>query len=78
MNSVVLGCPMCGRESELELTNEEVMGYFQYREGMDLIQVCLPTLKSYEREFIKTGYCPECQKLLFGCGEVTEKFHYFK
>lgn len=76
MNSIIYDCPMCGRESVIELTNEEVMGYFLYKQGMGLIQDCLPNLKNYEREFIKMGYCPECQEELFGCGEVTEKFHY--
>lgn len=37
----------------------------KYRTGKHLIQDCFPYLSKEEREFIKTGYTLEQQKLLF-------------
>ena len=58
-------CPMCGEYHFIELTEEMDEGLQRYFEG-EYIQDALPMLNPMEREFIKTGYCPECQKLLFG------------
>ena len=58
-------CPMCGEWHFIELTPEMDEGLQRWFDG-EFIQDALPMLNPMEREFIKTGYCPECQKLLFG------------
>lgn len=41
--------------------------YEAYLSGMS-VQDAFPHLNPVEREFLITGYCPDCQKLLFGNG----------
>ena len=59
-------CPMCGKETSLELTKDEVGRYEYYLSGAPLLQEAFPNLTPSEREFLKTGYCPECQRKIFG------------
>ena len=69
-------CPMCGTTSTIELTDEEARGVRKYLTQRCLIQEALPALRPSEREFIVTGYCPDCQNLLFGCeNSKTDKFY---
>ena len=68
-NEVAQICGMCGRESYLELTDSELEAYRGYLAGGQLIQECLPSLNRCEREFLKGGYCTNCQEMLFGNGE---------
>ena len=58
-------CPMCGRviSKDLNITENQLL---KYENSMDLIQNIFPNLSIKEREFIKTGYCYECQDVLFG------------
>ena len=58
-------CPMCGRviRKDLNITENQLL---KYENSMDLIQNIFPNLNIKEREFIKTGYCYECQDVLFG------------
>ncbi len=60
-------CSMCGQETNLKLLDSEIEGLERYFSG-ELIQECLPSLNKVEREFIKSGYCSDCQELLFGDG----------
>ena len=54
-------CLFCGRVLYLGLREEEMEGYRRYREdGADLEDV-LPALNAFEREFLITGMCPDCQ-----------------
>lgn len=57
-------CPMCGRviRKDLNITENQLL---KYENSMDLIQNVFPNLNIKEREFIKTGYCYECQDVLF-------------
>ncbi len=59
-------CPMCGTSNTLEVNREEAEMIARYGSGRQLIQDALPQFNAGEREFIKTGYCGECQELLFG------------
>ena len=68
-NEVVQRCDMCGRRSRIVLTEEELEAYREYLAGGQLIQECLPSLNRCEREFLKSGYCTDCQEMLFGNGE---------
>ena len=67
-NEVSHICEMCGNESHIKLTDEELWAFKDYLMGGLLIQECLPTLNKREREFLKSGYCAECQELLFNNG----------
>ena len=72
-NEVSQACEMCGRESYIRLTDEELGAFKDYLMGGLLIQECLPTLNKCEREFLKSGCCIKCQELLFGNG-YTKRF----
>ena len=58
-------CPMCGEETYLRLTKEQVEQWKNYICYGGLIQDKLSTLDEFGREFIKMGYCPSCQEMLF-------------
>lgn len=69
-NEVINTCEMCGKESHLPLSDEELFALRSYLIRGGYIQNWLITLNKCEREFIKTGYCPKCQELIFGNGET--------
>lgn len=59
-------CPMCEGIHKMTLTKDEGLAFERWEcEGL-LIQDCFPSFNPMEREFIKTGYCPDCQSVLFG------------
>lgn len=58
-------CPMCEREVILRLTNQQTMELEEYQRYGGLIQDRMPSQDRFGREFIKTGYCPECREMLF-------------
>lgn len=72
---VIQKCPMCGQAHIMTVDAAKMMKLEQ-RQG--LIQDIFPELDKYEREFIKTGYCPKCQEMLFGAepyeGEKIKKY----
>lgn len=57
-------CPMCGNLTHLEVPDDIYQPYVtRYEAGFGYLQdIPLP---ANEREFIKTGYCMECQEMLF-------------
>lgn len=57
-------CPFCGRitSQELNVTAEQLR---RYRNHEDLIQNIFSKLNAAEREFIMSGYCYECQEMIF-------------
>jgi len=67
-NEVKQECGICNHITHIKLTDEELEAYRKYLTGGGLIQECLPTLNRVEREFLKSGYCVKCQKLLFDNG----------
>ena len=67
-------CDMCGVCHHITLTDEEMDAFRKYLRGGLLIQECLPGLNKCEREFLKSGYCPGCQELIFGNGETERIF----
>ncbi len=58
-------CPMCGKinTNEMEVDEKNWQHFCCY--GTKLIQEYFPDLSPSEREFIKTGYCDDCQSILF-------------
>ena len=59
-------CPMCSKDNTMVLNDAEAKQYMNYICGDSLIQEALPEFNPAEREFVKSGYCEDCQKLLFG------------
>lgn len=67
---VMRQCPMCGKINTKEFeVNEGSWTHFCCY-GTKLIQEYFPDLTPNEREFLKSGYCDECQSKLFGGGEL--------
>lgn len=64
-------CPMCRKEMAMTVPKEGLVKYSCYGK---LIQEAFPELNLMEREFIKTGYCPDCQKILFGADFKSTRF----
>ena len=67
-------CGMCGTKTHIELSEDELEAFEDYLKGGKLIQECLPTLNKCEREFLKSGYCANCQRLLFGNGNTKRLY----
>jgi len=63
-------CPMCGKDSKLFVDTDK---YYHYMHSKELIQNVFPELNPAQREFIKTGYCSDCQKLIFNSKYVIEE-----
>lgn len=59
-------CPMCGQKTYLRMTEEEENQWRKYVCFSGHIQDRFPDMDVQKREFIKSGYCPDCQKTLFG------------
>ena len=69
-------CIMCGKESYVELTDEQYNAYQEYLSGRIYIQDALPDVSPAVREFLmsRSGhYCNDCQKMLFGDGDDAIK-----
>ena len=54
-------CPICNRAFKLGLTDEEREGYKRYCNDEEDLEDAIPALNAFEREFLITGMCPECQ-----------------
>lgn len=62
MLNLILTCPFCGAEHEVNVPFE---GYLAWGNG-ELIQDALPMLTATEREQLISNLCPTCQKEIFG------------
>ena len=58
-------CPMCGKSAFLRINSDQEKEFEKYACYDGLIQEKLKSFNDFEREFVKTGYCPECQEDLF-------------
>lgn len=70
-------CPFCHKHFRMVLTNDQDRRLWEWRNGDGHIQEKFPELNATEREFLLSGYCPECQKIIFGGGE-SEKIKEIK
>ena len=61
-------CPLCNNIHSIMLNHPEelLVGRFESGELDGLVQDVLSFLNPAEREFVKTGYCGNCQSMLFG------------
>lgn len=55
-------CPMCGKSHSVEVN---LTAYEKWQNG-ELIQKAMPELSPIEREQLISGFCPDCQKVIFG------------
>ena len=67
-------CPMCGEIHTMTLNDDEYSRYEVYMTGHGLLQDMFPDLNPMEREFLKTGYCKNCQSLLFDSDFGSDRF----
>lgn len=58
-------CPMCGKICYIQLTEEQYGQMKKNELGIKPIQEALSSMDPFQREFLKTGYCPQCQEMLF-------------
>lgn len=55
-------CPMCGKTHSVEVN---LTAYEKWQNG-ELIQNAMPKLSPTEREQLISGFCPDCQTVIFG------------
>lgn len=72
MNKHYETCPSCRKTWYIELDNDQERRLFEYHHKDQPIQEALSDLNAVEREFIKSGYCPDCQEMIFGNGETNK------
>lgn len=68
---IIQQCPMCGETHYIELAEQEETQYLLWQSGDKHIQEAFANMTPCEREFIKSGYCPKCQEMIFGNGKNT-------
>lgn len=61
-------CPMCGKNTEIEITDQQ----YQAIKNGELIQFAIENYPPEVRERFISGICPECWKNIFGDGEEDE------
>ena len=62
--TIIRTCPMCGKVNAIKVADALKPYIDRYNTGIGYIQdIPLP---AEQREFIKTGFCMECQEVLFG------------
>ena len=69
-DDLIMRCPSCSKDYALPLSGEQMTRLYEYEHGHGYIQEMFKELNAVEREFIKTGFCPECQADIFGNGET--------
>ena len=58
-------CPMCGKIEKFEIADKEINKAIEEYKQKKIYVQDIP-LPPNQREFLKSGYCFECQKLIFG------------
>lgn len=69
-------CPMCKRT--FTITDVNLSDIRAYKNGSGMIQSSFAKLNPMEREFIKTGYCPDCQKKIFDTDYTSDRIQLLK
>lgn len=73
-------CPLCRNTNYMIVEEENYKTIMEYMDGTERksIQEALSFLNAFGREFILTGYCPKCQKILFAAKQKKQdKENYF-
>lgn len=69
-------CPKCNYLFYMKVTTNEKKEYHNHLENRGLIQEDMPSFDVFGREFVNTGYCPDCQEIIF-CRKLHDKSRYF-
>ena len=59
---IINRCPFCGTEHEVLVDFDSYVNWL----GGELIQVAMPYLTPTEREQLISGFCIDCQDMIFG------------
>lgn len=57
-------CPLCHRVYKMSFTTDEWHALGEWNRGEVKIQDAFPKLNPVERDWLKSGYCPNCQDLI--------------
>ena len=76
VKTIMKECPLCGQVHYMRLTENQAKQWEKYVCYGGLVQEKMPDIDKFGREFIKTGYCPSCQEMLFG-NRLDDKSAYF-
>lgn len=68
MEELEITCPLCGKTTTIEMTKEEYDEMSLPRSVRRPVQTIFPDMPKDLREVLISGYCPECQKMIFGEG----------
>lgn len=63
---VTFECPMCGKQHSMLIEESEIERFYKERSEGKHIQDIFPSMSALDREKFITGYCDECQKMIFG------------
>jgi len=79
-DGLIGNCPLCGATYCLYLPEKILDKCIDYKEGRaeGLIQDYLKELNACEREFVKTGMCPNCQDMMFASGVKSTRLKPYK
>lgn len=64
--NVEFECPMCGVSHCIQISREDFVRYMELRKKKVPIQEIFPKMSQVDREKFLSGYCDDCQKLIFG------------
>ena len=70
MISLIQECPMCGEQNKITMQKRQ---YEELHSRTKPIQEIFQEWNPMEREFVKSGYCPDCQELLFGSNYKSDR-----
>ena len=59
-------CPMCHKQHSIMLFEQDALDYHTKRANGYHIQDIFPDMSPRDREKFLTGYCDDCQKMIFG------------
>lgn len=62
-------CPICGMKHYLSVPEDILYRIEHRRESGEYIQDILKDYSKVDCERFMTKYCPQCQKIVFGCGD---------
>ena len=69
-------CPKCGTIRTMVVNSVDALAVNNYynNRGQVSIETALPRFNPMEREFVMTGYCPNCQKQIFNSAYESARF----
>lgn len=70
---IVRTCPMCKCIGIMTTTSEKVKDYLDGRISLNSLA---PRFNPMEREFLKTGYCSDCQSILFWSAFTSKRIKF--